>query len=108
MSDITHMGLPQGLPEIPGGVMSGQQRYSYDPALNSRYQGDNQWAQSWNPPPKRTPPPAREMTAADLGLPLMQWSYTWLEQAYGLDWRALSEAAAPDAPYSFWLGADHG
>jgi hypothetical protein len=72
MSDITHMGLPQGLPELSG------YRSGYDPALNS-YLG-SQRQQAYNPPPKRAPPPAREMTAADLGLPLRPrhekpWAY---------------------------------
>lgn len=44
---------------------------------------------------------AREMTAADLGLSLLQsWMLIGIN---GFRWEVQS-----DAPYSFWLGADHG
>jgi hypothetical protein len=63
----------------------------------------------------------REMTAADLGLPLGQWAIEWLRDAYGPchRWEAFLSPALPpplrrefilgrwtDAPYAFWLGAD--
>lgn len=52
---------------------------------------------------------AREMTAADLGLPLPQWDADWLNATYGpcppALWKWLER---PPASYAFWLGADHG
>jgi hypothetical protein len=44
----------------------------------------------------------REMTAADLGLPLMQWTVQWLLDHY-IWQQPLSKSGAD----SFWLGADH-
>jgi hypothetical protein len=95
MSDITHMGLPQGLPEMTPTQVNDAAR--------------QMWTHGWNPPPKRTPPPAREMTAADLGLSLQQWDPEWLTDMYGVcPWRVWKPLLDTNAPYSFWLGADHG
>lgn len=78
------------------------------------------------------PPRPREMTAADLSLvqcsernyvivcpPEMTEADLGVGEARGMAWDAwkactayldglLPEASPPDAPYSFWLGADHG
>lgn len=51
---------------------------------------------------------AREMTAADLGLPLPQWTREFVCGLYGDEWfeRTYVEWLHPTPPYSFWLGAD--
>jgi hypothetical protein len=107
MSDITHMGLPQGLPEMLGN--------------NVVNPGVNDWVIKFSEPAMWHFP--REMVAADLGLPLGQWAVDWLNATYGPCtpplWMWLERPPEPlamdfvlgrwtNAPYSFWLGADHG
>jgi hypothetical protein len=48
----------------------------------------------------------REMTAADLGLPI-QYDGKWTDFTFDQDfiWWGHVHRPKPDAPYSFWLGA---
>jgi hypothetical protein len=98
MANINDMGLPQGLPELPGGVMSGLNRfnqYNPSPALAQDYA--NRFASQNN---NRS----REMTAADLGLPDFAGDVNAAAR------RLMAKIqehifGRSDAPYSFWLGA---
>jgi hypothetical protein len=53
----------------------------------------------------------REMTADDLGLPLLLWDIDWLQatcgDCQGPPWMWFTSAPVA-APYLFWLGKDHG
>jgi hypothetical protein len=62
-------------------------------------------------------PHGREMTAADIGLPIAQWDGVWLVEMYGWPQRLPEPAPEPiamdfvlgrwtNAPYAFWLGAE--
>jgi hypothetical protein len=93
MSDITHMGLPQGLPEM---VTAACPRWKADDGKTYEY---NPWFHSYREVDER-----REMTAADLGLRKPDF----IDQN-GDGWFYVGPAwYASGAPYSFWLGADHG
>jgi hypothetical protein len=96
VSNINGLGLPQGLPEMQTGTPRADW-WNIDPA---KYPGGLRFWEDIQRP--------REMTAEDLGLPLGQWSVEALESLYGdlADW--FFSYSPPDAPYSFWLGADHG
>lgn len=88
MTNINDLGLPQGLPAT----------WPYDP-VNGLLVGSDDWLRN-----------GREMTAADLGLPLPRWTREFVCGLYGEEWfeRTYAEwlKPAPEAPYAFWLGAE--
>ena len=101
MSNINDLGLPQGLPEAwgrtnwpPSSVDFAMAQQDY--VHRSLGQISNYYLRP------------REMTAADLGLPL-QYDGKWTDFTMGQDlvwWAHTRSGSATDAPYSFWLGAD--
>jgi hypothetical protein len=95
MTNINDLGLPPAWPVLYAdrSVYTHQRSrgwYDHDGSYYL-YEESDKWPRVYTA--------HREMTAADLGLPLGQWDYEWLESIYG----AASEYY-PD-PY-FWLGAD--
>ena len=130
MSNLTNMGLPQGLPDIPNYrpgysptcyCMTCQQVRSFSNIAQDYVQGTRA-ENSESCAREMTAAdlgliqcsernyvivcPPVEMTAADLGLPERRLPATWPRDTNGHlfgsdDW------LAADAPYSFWLGA-HG
>jgi hypothetical protein len=86
MANINDMGLPQGLPEMLGNnAVNPYAAQHYANALPGQL--SNYYVRP------------REMTAADLGLSLLQgWMLIGVS---GFRWDVQS-----NAPYAFWLGAD--
>ncbi len=106
MSNINDMGLPQGLPEMLKEWVPNQH------TVPSRYwaaMGDNTqraYAQDYaDRAESENNNRSREMTAADLGFPLPQWTREFVCGLYGDDWfkRTYAEWLMP-TPF-FWLGA---
>jgi hypothetical protein len=81
VTNINDMGLPAGLPVVP---LERVEWFPIGPWVEWGYH--------------------REMTAADLGLPLPQWTREFVCYLYGDDWfnRTYAEWLRPP-PY-FWLG----
>jgi hypothetical protein len=83
---LQQWGATQSNAQMPGGVMSSQQKW---PELPS-------WVTTGYVPP-------REMTAADLGLPDSRAAILAYMMATNAIYRRM---VMGDAPYAFWLGAE--
>lgn len=101
--NINDLGLPQGLPELV-------EAWNRNSALNEyvlAQEPNGYMATALNRMYAPRPLP-REMTAEDLGLD--DEDGYWFQHTFAdhLRLREKQTQPWPDAPYSFWLGADHG